>query len=370
MNQEILENTDDSIEKLKEKYKIMAQELGFTFADLFTGGEAEDKDVTGGRANEDKIIEDATAILQMEMAIANERQELLTQYAEGEIKTKADLNEKLKELELEHINFVLDANMVQGDALIDLERRRAKVRADIRKDEQKAEVDRIEQMKETGKLLMQIGEAEGENSKVKQAGIKITQAAAVAEGIQGLINAQTAITKQASSGDPFTAFARIAAMAAMLASVIVNIKSLIGGGGGGESSEGEERFLQGQNVQFEKGGLTRGGMFKGASHANGGVKFRVGGAIHEAEGGEAIINKKSTARFRPILSAINSYNGNGVKFADGGIISQGEKFAVGGELRSVQSMISGSTTQKVVLVESDVTDTQNRISALESQSSF
>ena len=111
-------------------------------------------------------------------------------------------------------------------------------------------------------------------------------------------------------------------------------------------------------------------MFKGASHANGGVKFRVGGAIHEAEGGEAIINKKSTARFRPILSAINSYNGNGVKFADGGIISQGEKFAVGGELRSVQSMISGSTTQKVVLVESDVTDTQNRISALESQSSF
>ncbi len=119
----------------------------------------------------------------------------------------------------------------------------------------------------------------------------------------------------------------------------------MGGGGGGGSVSGDTE--QSTSVQFEKGGLTRGGMFQGASHANGGVKFRVGGTIHEAEGGEAIINKRSTAKFRPILSAINSYNGNGVKFADGGIISQGEKFAMGGELRSVQSMVSGSTTQKL-----------------------
>ena len=66
-------------------------------------------------------------------------------------------------------------------------------------------------------------------------------------------------------------------------------------------------------------------MFVGNSHANGGVKFRVGGRIHEAEGGEAIINKKSTSMFRPVLSAINSYNGNGVKFADGGLLNSGEK---------------------------------------------
>ena len=112
-------------------------------------------------------------------------------------------------------------------------------------------------------------------------------------------------------------------------------------------------------------------MFRGASHANGGVKFAVGGRIHEAEGGEAIINKKSTARFRPILSAINSYNGNGVKFADGGLISSGEKFALGGELANVQQMISGGNLkQKVVMVESDVTSTQNRVSSLESQASF
>ena len=112
-------------------------------------------------------------------------------------------------------------------------------------------------------------------------------------------------------------------------------------------------------------------MFQGASHANGGVKFRVGGRIHEAEGGEAIINKRSTSMFRPVLSAINSYNGNGVKFADGGLLNSGEKFAMGGELRSAQQLISGGMgSSKVVIVESDMTDVQNRISAIESQATF
>ena len=214
---------------------------------------------------------------------------------------------------------------------------------------------------------MQIGEAEGENSRIRQIGIKVTQAAAIAEGIKGLMDGNSGILAQSKLLFPSNIIA-MAATAAQVASVIANIKALLGGSGGDGSVSGDTS--QSASVQFEKGGLTRGGMFHGASHANGGVKFRVGGTIHEAEGGEAIINKRSTARFRPILSAINSYNGNGVKFADGGIISQGEKFAMGGELRSVQSMVSGSTNQKVVLVESDVTETQNRISALESQSSF
>jgi len=67
-------------------------------------------------------------------------------------------------------------------------------------------------------------------------------------------------------------------------------------------------------VQFANGGLVDGGMFEGASHANGGIKFAAGGKIMEAEGGEAIINKRSTAMFRPVLSAINSVGG-GKKFA-------------------------------------------------------
>ena len=326
----------------------------------------------GVEKDKQKVIGDATALQELDMAIANERMSLQQQFADGEIKTKAELNQKLKQMEIDHLQFVLDHNMVHGDDLIKVQRRLAKAKADVIGEEEKTDIDRIAQMKETGKLLMEIGRAEGENSKIKEAGIKITQAAAVAEGIRGLINAQSSITKQGIGGDPFSAFARVAAMAAMMVSVIANIKGLLGGSGGVRGGERGEGSFSPTVSQFAEGGLTNGGMFKGASHANGGVKFRVGGRIHEAEGGEAIINKRSTAKFRPILSAINSYNGNGVKFAEGGLISSGEKFAMGGELRGVQELINGSNggTQRVVLVESDVTATQNRVSNIESQATF
>ncbi|MEL6941051.1 MAG: hypothetical protein AAFO82_00140, partial [Bacteroidota bacterium] len=67
--------------------------------------------------------------------------------------------------------------------------------------------------------------------------------------------------------------------------------------------------------------FQQGGIIEGASHANGGVKARVSstGEMVELEGGEAIINKKSTAIFKDELSAIN-VAGGGKKFNDGGLI--------------------------------------------------
>ena len=52
----------------------------------------------------------------------------------------------------------------------------------------------------------------------------------------------------------------------------------------------------------------RGGILGGQSHANGGTMLSNG---VEAERGEAIINKRSTAAFAPLLSEINSYRGYG-----------------------------------------------------------
>jgi len=69
--------------------------------------------------------------------------------------------------------------------------------------------------------------------------------------------------------------------------------------------------------------FQRGGIISGPSHAEGGVPIMARGGQIEAEGGEAIINKKNTALFSPILSAINSYGGNGDKFERGGIINNG-----------------------------------------------
>ena len=242
---------------------------------------------------------------------------------------------------------------------------------------------RISDVNDLGSAMQQLGGIMGENNKLVQIGTKLQQAAALATSIQTLqeklniktkgvgiatsaaktsANAAETVSKAATT-TPFPL--NLGAIAATIG-VLVAALSLFGAGGGGKNvdTESPEQF-------FAKGGLTKGGMFRGRSHANGGVKFAVGGRIHEAEGGEAIINKKSTARFRPILSAINSYNGNGVKFADGGVISSGEKFALGGELANIQQMVSGgSMKQKVVMVESDVTTTQSKVSALESQATF
>jgi len=80
-----------------------------------------------------------------------------------------------------------------------------------------------------------------------------------------------------------------------------------------------------KGVQF-----ARRGMLFGPSHAQGGIPFSVGGRVgFEAEGGEAIINKRSTSMFGPILSAINQAGG-GKAFATGGI--------VGNEIREASRM--------------------------------
>lgn len=84
-----------------------------------------------------------------------------------------------------------------------------------------------------------------------------------------------------------------------------------------------QQFKEGGVLEeFANGGIAQtGGMLRGPSHANGGIPFKVGGRVgFEAEGGEAIINKKSTALFKPILSAINQAGG-GKKFETGGVTS-------------------------------------------------
>ena len=76
-------------------------------------------------------------------------------------------------------------------------------------------------------------------------------------------------------------------------------------------------------IKKAKGGLLEygdGGVFDGPSHKDGGIQAfnKNSGKIVEVEGGEAIINKKSSQMFKPILSALNEAGG-GIKFDDGGI---------------------------------------------------
>jgi len=121
--------------------------------------------------------------------------------------------------------------------------------------------------------------------------------------------------------------------------------------------------------------FAEGGMVVGNSHAQGGVKFAVGGRVAELEGGEAVINKRSTALFKPQLSAMNSHNGYGKKFAQGGI-TPGTRAALDASkgtwsANDIAGLISDSINQQQVYVtESDITSTQDTVSISEGLSSI
>lgn len=74
------------------------------------------------------------------------------------------------------------------------------------------------------------------------------------------------------------------------------------------------------STSFARGGIAAsGGVLRGPLHRDGGIPFSVGGRTgFEAEGGEAIINRRSTRMFRPLLSSINQAGG-GVAFDRGGV---------------------------------------------------
>jgi len=131
-----------------------------------------------------------------------------------------------------------------------------------------------------------------------------------------------------------------------------------------------------QEFKGEKGGLIpqfkNGGMVRGNSHANGGVKFNVGGTVAELEGGEAVINKRSTSMFRDQLSAMN-VAGGGKRFADGGLVLGALEKAQTRSLLTEQDLvgIAGALShQRVTVTEADITGTQNTINVLEARASF
>lgn len=105
---------------------------------------------------------------------------------------------------------------------------------------------------------------------------------------------------------------------------------------------------------------ARGGILNGPSHAQGGIVLSNG---VEAEGGEAIINKKSTAAFAPLLSEINSFNGYGAPLISSASASGGSMGAASDEAirRIVAATVEGVTSIPVVVSEHAVTEAQRTV---------
>lgn len=131
--------------------------------------------------------------------------------------------------------------------------------------------------------------------------------------LQALVNAALAITQVFASTPPPASFIMAGITAATTAAEIAVIAS--------------QKY-------------ARGGELRGPSHAQGGIKGFVGNRHIEAEGGEVIINKRSSAKHRKLLSLINSDNGWGDDFAHarGG---NGRFFARGGVIGGYDFRTSG-----------------------------
>jgi len=315
------------LNRLKEQLKILRE----------TGIEKERQLTMGGIGTDEMMTSN---MMNLEREQADARAGYLSAYLQG-VMTKEQLDAQLHQLELDRLREI--KNMRQDLGLSTQEQELAILDLQVKKQDslkKTADEDTIATQK-----MMQNAIMNSENANQAFQKIITTKINEI------LLDAMASLWSDKSV--PF--FAKVGLAIGMKTLVSPLISKLIGG------------------QEFAEGGLTRGGMFQGASHANGGVKFAVGGRIHEAEGGEAIINKRSTAMFKPMLSAMNSFNGYGKKFADGGITTGiSNKFALGGMTASSLGDIAqgGGLNSTVMVVESDISKTQNRVSAIESQASF
>jgi len=115
---------------------------------------------------------------------------------------------------------------------------------------------------------------------------------------------------------------------------------------------------------------AKGKLIVGPSHA-------AGGTLIEAEGGESIINKRSTSMFAPLLSAINEAGG-GVPFArpyaDGGYVARNSSSAYqsrGITAGDVEAMITNAISQvKIYTTIEDIRKGDKNYSQIEDRASY
>lgn len=121
-------------------------------------------------------------------------------------------------------------------------------------------------------------------------------------------------------------------------------------------------------VSTKKPKLARGGILNGASHAQGGIDTPYG----ELEGGEAVINKRSTAMYAPILSQINEAGG-GVKFAKGGILGANKtvpKGMIDYDTLALKVAQANQSLPSPIVSVSEINTVTNSVNAIEQIATF
>ena len=152
--------------------------------------------------------------------------------------------------------------------------------------------------------------------------------------IEGIVNTAVSVTKALTWGWP---------LGAIFASII-----------------GAMGALQTSIISKQISKLADGGLLQGRSHAQGGIP--VGNTGIEVEGGEYVINKRSTAKYLPLLQAINE-EGTRKKT----VANQLGKYANGGQLnyQRISSNLDSVDTNKVIQNSIDQIDMHPQVSVQE-----
>ena len=354
------------------------------------------------RANEKKFDEKKKDLQELYIEELN----LLKQQLIEEQITKDEYDELAFAKEQLHLANMLGLYQMYGEStakiqaqILDSELARIKK---VAKEENKSRKDQIDDIDDLGDALVQLA-GENENlNKVREAGVAITQAAAAAESILRIQEILSEITKgkltvatilgtkakvantTATTAETVATGANTVATTANTVVETASIAPKVASGAAGQTKlpfplniiavVATLALLSRIIKSFGDGGVVEeyahGGMVHGKSHAQGGEKFAVGGRVVELEGGEAVINKRSTAMFRNQLSAMNAAGG-GVKFADGGLMNM-PSFAQSQFNATSQAGMMGAIGQgsKVVVVESDISQVQNTVSVIEAEATF
>ena len=252
--------------------------------------------------------------------------------AEGDIETTRQLNllkdEQKKALEAKFaeedkataIKVAEDKKAAEDKELADL-----KASIDAKLAVRSAELDVVASI---GGLISQIA---GQNKSAQVAGLVIEQAAAVGKIIANTAaaNASAVATSPITAGMPWVAINTATAgvsIASVIASVAKSIQQInsagssASGAGGAAGAPAASKF-------------ANGGMLQGPSHSMGGIKTAMG----ELEGGEFVINKRSTANFLPLIKAINDQASTNSNSSSGSVQTPIFKtYVVASEMTSTQ----------------------------------
>jgi len=264
--------------------------------------------------------------------------------------------QRLEDMKNLYIKYAEDTSTINGTILDnELKMIADKAAADAKaaKDKEDARQKEIDGVAQLGDQLINLAGEDEKMQGIRKAGIALSSAAAIANNVETLSLAAKAVATQGTQPFPKNIIGMVTTLATLV-SLFANIKAM-------KSAFGDGGIIE---------TFANGGMVHGKSHAQGGEKFAVGGRVVELEGGEAVINKRSTAMFSRQLSAMNSAGG-GVKFADGGLLnmpsfSQQQFNAIGQN----QMMGAMGSSSKVVVVEADITDSQNSVSVIQSEATI